>query len=183
MIDFIEGKVVAIKDSTISLLLPFNIALSLIVFEPTKYKINSAIKIFAYLFKSEESNFLYGFDNEVDRFLFSELIKINGIGPKTSYNILKKVTGNTLISLVKNKDIETLRKISFIGNKADRVYYELKNKVINLDIENIKYKDVADALINFGYSMNNIFLVLNSLPDGLNSGEALKEAIVLLKNE
>ena len=83
---------------------------------------------------------------------------------------------------IKNKDLNGLQKIGSIGAKADRIYYELKNKVVNLEGYNYKYPDVFDALINLGYKAQEIFPILNNLEGNLDSSSALKEVIVRLKD-
>ena len=182
MFDYLIGTVIDSESNTISLLTDFKIAFLINVIDNSFFKVNEVVKIYTHLFKGEENIALYGFNNKVDRFLFSELIKINGIGPKTAINILKKATSHGLITLIKNKDLNGLQKIGSIGAKADRIYYELKNKVVNLEGYNYKYPDVFDALINLGYKAQEIFPILNNLEGNLDSSSALKEVIVRLKD-
>ena len=183
MFDYLEGEIVEIHDSAISLKIFEGISLLINVINSDFFLVKNKYKIFTHLFKTEESLYLYGFLNQTDRFLFSELIKINGIGPKTAINILKKLTSSGLIALIKSNDINALQKISSIGNKADRVYYELKNKVLKLESYNFRYQEVFDALINLGYPAQKVFVVLDDLQDGLDNSSAIKEAIMRLKNE
>ncbi len=183
MFDFIIGKVDYKKDNIITLLNELKLGFSICVINDEKYEIGKEYKIYTHLFLKEEEALLYGFETQVDRYVFSELIKISGIGPKTAQNILKKVTSQGLISLIKNKDINALKKISVIGVKADRVYYELKNKVFNIETYDYKYPKVFEVLSNLGYDTQKVFKVLNDLKDGLDDSEAIKEAIVVLKNE
>ena len=183
MFDFIEGRVVESKNQQISLLTDLNIAFRIDVLDSNEFLIDSKYKIYTFFFRNEECLALYGFKEKLDRFIFSQLIKISGVGPKTAQNILRKLSSVALISLVKNKDISAMSKISSIGSKADRIYYELKNKVNDIESYNHKYHEAFEALINLSYNPEKALLALDKLEDGLETSEAIKKAILRLKDE
>lgn len=183
MFDYIKGKVVDIKSQQISLLTDLGISFEINVLNSDSFIIENIYTVFTYIFHNEESISVYGFLNKLDKFVFTELIKISGIGPKTALNIIRKLSSVGLVSLIRNKDLSALQKISSIGSKADRIYYELKNKVINIQGLNYKYHDVFNALVNLNYSPQKVLAVLDALPDGLENSDAMKEAILRLKNE
>ncbi len=183
MVDYIKGKVVEAKNQQISLLTDIGIAFEINVLNSDSFVTENIYTVFTYIFHNEENVCLYGFLNKLDKFIFTELIKISGIGPKTALNIIRKLSSQGLVSLIQNKDLVSMQKISSIGAKADRIYYELKNKVINLEGLQYKYQEVFNALLNLNYSPQKVFAVLDTLPDGLENSEALKEAILRLKNE
>ena len=183
MFDYIKGKVVEVVNQRISLLSEIGIAFEIHVLDSTYFIAENIYNVFTYIFHNEESISLYGFLHKLDKFVFTELIKISGIGPKTALNIIRKLSSVGLVSLIRNKDLSALQKISSIGSKADRIYYELKNKVINIQGLNYKYHDVFNALVNLNYSPQKVLVILDALPDGLENSEAMKEAILRLKNE
>ena len=183
MFDYIKGKVVEVENQRISLLSEIGIAFEINVLDSTYFIAENIYNVFTYIFHNEESITMYGFLTRLDKFIFSELIKISGIGPKTALNIIRKVTSLGLVSLIRNKDLASMQKISSIGSKADRIYYELKNKVLNVEILDYKYPEVFNALLNLGYHPQKVFKVLDSIEVGLENSDAMKEAIIRLKNE
>ena len=195
MFDYIKGKVVEVENQRISLLSEIGIAFEIHVLDSTYFIAENIYNVFTYIFHNEESITMYGFLTRLDKFIFSELIKISGIGPKTALNIIRKVTSLGLVSLIRNKDLASMQKISSIGSKADRIYYELKNKVLNVEILDYKnkvlnveildykYPEVFNALLNLGYHPQKVFKVLDSIEVGLENSDAMKEAIIRLKNE
>lgn len=183
MFDYIKGKVVEVENQRISLLSEIGIAFEIHVLDSTYFIAENIYNVFTYIFHNEESIVMYGFLTRLDKFIFSELIKISGIGPKTALNIIHKVTSLGLVSLIRNKDLASMQKISSIGSKADRIYYELKNKVLNVEILDYKYPEVFNALLNLGYHPQKVFKVLDSIEVGLENSDAMKEAIIRLKNE
>ena len=183
MFDYIKGKVVEVENQRISLLSEIGIAFEIHVLDSTYFIAENIYNVFTYIFHNEESITMYGFLTRLDKFIFSELIKISGIGPKTALNIIRKVTSLGLVSLIRNKDLVSMQKISSIGSKADRIYYELKNKVLNVEILDYKYPEVFNALLNLGYHPQKVFKVLDSIEVGLENSDAMKEAIIRLKNE
>ena len=183
MFDYIKGKVVEVENQRISILSEIGIAFEIHVLDSTYFIVENIYNVFTYIFHNEESITMYGFLTRLDKFIFSELIKISGIGPKTALNIIRKVTSLGLVSLIRNKDLASMQKISSIGSKADRIYYELKNKVLNVEILDYKYPEVFNALLNLGYHPQKVFKVLDSIEVGLENSDAMKEAIIRLKNE
>ena len=183
MFDYIKGKVVEAKNQQISLLTDIGISFEINVLNSESFVCENIYTVFTYIFHNEESISLYGFLNKLDKFIFTELIKISGIGPKTALNIIRKLSSQGLISLIKSRDLASMQKVSSIGAKADRIYYELKSKVMNLESLDYKYQEVFNALLNLNYTPQKIFAVLDKLPPNLENSDALKEAVLRLKNE
>ncbi|HOJ52723.1 MAG TPA: Holliday junction branch migration protein RuvA [Syntrophales bacterium] len=110
---------------------------------------------------------LYGFWTELEREIFRHLISISGIGPKQAVNILSGINPSTLLSAIREGDVNKLTSIPGIGKKmAGRMILELKDKLRELSLpftdkgqtpslerETIK-RDVLSALINLGYKTN-----------------------------
>ncbi|KDN10150.1 Holliday junction branch migration protein RuvA [Gilliamella sp. Imp1-1] len=91
----------------------------------------------------EDAQILYGFNQEQERELFRELIKVNGVGPKLALAILSGMSAAQFISAVEQGEIKTLVKLPGVGNKtAQRLIVEMK-----------------DRLKHFGEQSSNVSLV------------------------
>ena len=146
---------------------------------------NEKIKIWTHLAVRENSLDLYGFLNKQDLDFFEMLITISGIGPKTALGILNVATVETLISAISSKDTSYLTKVSGIGQKnAEKIILELKNKITNLDNNNLNIKndvDVLEALKTLGYSNKEAVDALKKVPGTITDvGDKIKEAIKYL---
>jgi holliday junction DNA helicase RuvA len=78
----------------------------------------------------EDAQVLYGFNQDQERELFRELIKVNGVGPKLALAILSGMSAGQFISAVEQGEIKTLVKLPGVGNKtAERLIVEIKDRI------------------------------------------------------
>ena len=103
----------------------------------------------------EDSQTLYGFDNEEERILFEKLIAVSGIGPKIGMAVLLEYSSDQLRKIILKSDASALSEVSGLGKKgAQKIILELVGKV-NLEedikIENEIVSDVKGALQSLGY--------------------------------
>jgi holliday junction DNA helicase RuvA len=78
----------------------------------------------------EDAQVLYGFNQEQERELFRELIKVNGVGPKLALAILSGMSASQFISAVEQDEIKALVKLPGVGNKtAQRLIVEMKDRI------------------------------------------------------
>lgn len=71
---------------------------------------------------------LFGFETLDEKQLFTELIKISGVGGRVAMQILS-LGKNRLISAVQNDDKKTIEGIKGIGKKmAEKIIFELQDK-------------------------------------------------------
>ncbi len=103
---------------------------------------------------------LYGFADEEERTMFTELLNISGVGASTVRMVLSALTPNDLRNAIVTENAQAFERIKGIGPKtAKRIILELKDKVAKLVIksegvsEHNKVNDEAlSALIMLGFS-------------------------------
>ncbi len=130
---------------------------------------------------------LYGFSTNQEKYLFSLLLAVPGIGPKTALTIVGYGV-EQIQTAITTANVDFFSTIPRIGKKnAQKIIIELKSKlgsVENLDLsnsENGKTKEVSDALISMGFSKHEIREVLTHHIDHQQSvEESLKQALRLL---
>jgi len=119
-------------------------------------KIQNRISIYIYHVIKKDIPKLFGFTNLDDKYLFKELLKINGVGYKNALSILSnmKNSKNFIQSLI-NNDINSFIKIPGVGKKiAKRIFIETKNNLKNWN----KYKENKKNIISKNLIDSNIFL-------------------------
>ncbi|MDC8831528.1 Holliday junction branch migration protein RuvA [Alteromonas gilva] len=78
----------------------------------------------------EDAQLLFGFADKLERGLFRELIKANGVGPKLGLAILSGMSASQFLVAVQNEDVTTLTKLPGIGKKtAERLVVELRDRL------------------------------------------------------
>jgi holliday junction DNA helicase RuvA len=125
-------------------------------------------RLYTALVIRENDHTLYGFATKMDRDLFSLLVEINGIGPKTALNIISCFSVERLKEAVEVVDATALCRVPGIGKKtAERLLVDLKSKLpalVKMDITQASLglspqplhsgpiRDAISALMNLGYS-------------------------------
>jgi Holliday junction DNA helicase RuvA len=147
------------------------------------------LKIYTHL--RDEGIELVGFLTEDERRIFTLLIGVSGVGPRAATNILSNISPQELVSAISSGDLGR-KKIPGIGPKlASRLVTELKDKVKTFkQLENIGrekgiLEDVVSALLNLGYTKNEIdeqILRLEEITEQEKGIEtALRESLKLMK--
>ena len=113
----------------------------------------------------EDSITLYGFLTEDEKIIFTHVIQVSGIGPKTGIGLLSGLSAGEFVGAVIREDALKISGVPGIGKKtAERIILELKDKVKKLSIStdysdtlleaSPLQEDVLSALINLGYQKN-----------------------------
>jgi len=102
---------------------------------------------------------LYGFVDQRQREIFSLLLNVTGIGPKTAMNILSQVDPNRFLDEVVCENLAYLTSLPGIGSKsAQRIVLELKERIAkhhrprSANVDRNIASDAVAALVTLGYS-------------------------------
>jgi Holliday junction DNA helicase RuvA len=150
----------------------FNISICLRDYEELP-DLNQEITILTYLNVREDLMELYGFLEYERRRLFTQLIGVSGIGPRTAINLLSNISVANFKENIIAEDVKSLSLIPGIGPKtAKRIILDIREKVTKdqsttdgLDTSNINftYDDIYTALSSLGYRKNQIDKAIKQL--------------------
>ena len=150
----------------------FNISICLKDYEELP-DLNQEITILTYLNVREDLMELYGFLENERRRLFTQLIGVSGIGPRTAINLLSNISVANFKENIIAEDVKSLSLIPGIGPKtAKRIILDIREKVTKdraatdgLDTSNINftYDDIYTALSSLGYRKNQIDKAIKQL--------------------
>ena len=163
----------------------------------TFYKLQSKDKIvtlFTHLAIREDAHILYGFHDQLERNLFRELLKINGVGGKMALAILSGMTAEEFELVVEIGDVDSLTKLPGVGKKtAERLIVEMRDRLqknkkvvlsnninigINKDSEIMPLHDAISALVSLGYKPSDAAKMTKSLDlKGKNTEEIIRLAL------
>jgi holliday junction DNA helicase RuvA len=144
----------------------------------------------------EDAQVLYGFNQEQERELFRELIKVNGVGPKLALAILSGMSAPQFINAVEQGEIKTLVKLPGVGNKtAQRLIVEMKDRIKHfaeplsntstiVDVDSIQKSanqiegEAVSALIALGYKPQEANRIINKvIKPEMDSETLIREAL------
>ena len=145
----------------------------------------------------EDANLLYGFASKVERDLFRELVKVNGVGPKLALTILSGLPPQQFVACITAGDSASLVKMPGVGKKtAERLVVDLRDRVAALGVEApvpdgqssatmvpaSHLDDAESALVSLGYKPAEATKIIGSIPEGdtMSVEELIKQALRLL---
>ncbi|MFD1850163.1 Holliday junction branch migration protein RuvA [Oceanobacillus bengalensis] len=159
--------------------------------------LDEEILIHTYHYVREDTQTLYGFKNEDQKYLFTKLISVSGIGPKGALAILGSVDMEGFVSAIEREDDKFLTSFPGVGKKTARqIILDLKGKLIqkftvanpedNLFSDRLMdekaLNEVQEALKSLGYVDREIKAILPELQkeNNKNVDELIRKALALL---
>ena len=135
----------------------------------------------------EDAQVLFGFGTPAERATFRELVKINGVGPRTALSILSGLNVGELTAAVARQDAARLVKVPGIGKKtAERLLLELTGTLgpalgapASPALDDAQ-ADIAQALQALGYNEREAQAALKALPAGVGVSEGIRLALKAL---
>lgn len=92
--------------------------------------VGSDVRVFVWLHHSEDQMRLYGFTTLLEKRIFLELIRVDGIGPRAAIKILSGLSPDRLTAALEEGDLQTLSKAPGVGLKtAQKILLALRGKL------------------------------------------------------
>lgn len=162
--------------------------------------VGDEVVVYTHFVVREDAQLLFGFADKMERGLFRELIKANGVGPKLGLAILSGMSASQFLASVQNEDVSALVSLPGIGKKtAERLVVELKDRLAkfgkaqsiavpppssdllsaNTFVEvNDTREEAQSALIALGYKPAQASKLVDSVySEGMESEELIREAL------
>jgi len=198
MIAYIKGLLTAIQDDFIIVDVQ-GVGYEIICPNPFTFQssLNKQIQINTYHHVREDAQVLYGFKNEDEKYLFTKLISVSGIGPKGALAILAGVDIPGFVAAIEQEDDKFLTSFPGIGKKTARqIILDLKGKLttvfsVQADIEqpqtlgedaSLAFNEAEEALKALGYTDRELKTVILTLKKDnlLNTDDIIRKALRLL---
>ncbi len=154
-------------------------------------ELQQEVQFFVQTIVREDAISLYGFASADEKKLFVLLITVSGIGPKLALTVLGGLGPAELQSAISGRDLARLTSVPGVGKKtAERICMELADKAGALGgfaampagtggtgaaAQAAPQADAASALVNLGYTEQQVWQVLRSLEKEQDMSAALVE--------
>lgn len=191
MIGYISGKILEVSDASVLVLtsswVGYEIGINEISFATLATREEADLYIYHHI--TEWGQSLFGFETIEEKKLFTELIKISGVGWKVALQIMS-LGKYRLIEAVQNDDKKTIESIKWIGKKmAEKIVLELKDKDFvkshvwewiadktnpeQISLPATLIENITGTLQNMGYQARDIERVLVQVPAHYSSVEEI----------
>lgn len=157
----------------------------------SRYSKGEKLKLYLYEVKNDYIQQTYGFKTFKERLLFTDLISIDKIGPKTAMLILDQ-NWELVANLIAEGDWKEISKINYISDKSAKlICVELKDKWAKIiqnkevkkfdDITNIK--ELKQTLNKLGFKANDIDYAVNNISSTKELDLMVEESINLITTQ
>src|SRR5699024_5291497 len=154
--------------------------------------------IYTYHHVREDVQCLFGFKDEDQKLLFTKLISVSGIGPKSAINMIGTVQVPDFIAAIEQEDEKYLTQYLDIGKKktSRQIILDLKGKLSELftitepnkmetttnTMNEPDLTEVQEALKALGYTQGEINSIKPTLKQSelAQTNELIKKALALL---
>lgn len=123
------------------------------------------IELYIYTHVREDTLELFGFSSTEEKRLFTLLLDVSGVGPRTALGISDRGP-ESIITAVQQADTSFFSKIPRVGKKlAQKIIIELKGKLgslkeLQLGPTSSKEQDILNALTSLGFDENHVLDLL-----------------------
>jgi Holliday junction DNA helicase RuvA len=120
-------------------------------------EISSPVKLRIYTHVREDALQLFGFRTERERELFTLLISVSGIGPKSAVAMLSGMSADEIVMAIRTNNYARLTSIPGVGRKtAERLVIELRDKMAALSSPALDEEIAAGAAIGAKQSEDSL---------------------------
>jgi Holliday junction DNA helicase RuvA len=182
MFDYIKGIVVELNPTEVVIEtnnFGYRILISLQTF--SQLTPDKESKLYLYHHVREDNELLYGFFDKEERYIFSLLINVTGVGPNTAKLMLSSLSTEELRNAIISEDVNKIKSVKGIGLKtAQKIVIDLKDKIIKgtpsgksgaISVSPVSQirEEASSALVLLGFPKQNvekvIDLILKENPD------------------
>jgi Holliday junction DNA helicase RuvA len=172
MIATLRGEITQVEDNAI-IIETGGVGLRVFVPKPLRERTRAgeAIFLFTHIVIREDDWKLFGFESQADRELFTILLSVDGVGPRTALAVLSTLNLDTVQRAVFNDEPDLLSRVPGVGKKtAQKMVLYLHDRLKPISgLEKIASMSESDsevlaALTALGYSVVEAQTAIQSIP-------------------
>ncbi len=136
-------------------------------------------RVYVYLYHRDDQVRLYGFSQILERDVFLDLLKVEGVGPRQALKILSGVEVGRFIDALEGEDLDLLSTIPGVGKKtAQKIMLKLKGKLQVSTPAGISLEeDIINALVGMGFDRRSAKSAVGSAARSLRERELNSEEL------
>ena len=94
------------------------------IYTPSSLPLGTTATLHTQLVIREDSHELYGFETAQEKLLFTKLLSVSGVGPKTALHMLILYPLTELVRIIKSGDAKSVSLVPGVGKKtAEKNYH------------------------------------------------------------
>jgi holliday junction DNA helicase RuvA len=182
MIGYVKGKVRGIEGDS-AIVDVHGVGYVLHCSANTLGSLDGETELFVHTHVREDDISLFGFLTITEKKLFLSLLKVNGVGPKLALNILSGARVEKVVEMIEEENVKGLCSLPKVGKKtAEQMILSLKGKLPKEETsqsvaKSSSRKEIVSALVNLGFRINDVELVVETLPEETSVEDGVRRGL------
>ena len=193
MIGFLDGTVFDVSaDSFIHNVngVGYDISTSAQTLNDVQVLLGQKMKVWIYSHVREDAFQLFGFLTRPEKDFFIQLLKVNGVGPKSALSVLSGARLSQIQDWIEASDAKALSSLPKVGKKtAEQIILTLQGKLVRVDAKSkgLKltetHRQISSALTNLGFKNLNVDQFVQTLAHTITIEDGVREGLKKLSGQ
>lgn len=197
MIGFLEGSVFDVGSETFLLSVNgvgYEIQASVQTLADVQMMPGQSLKVWVYSHVREDAFQLFGFLTKPEKEFFMQLLKVNGVGPKSALAVMSGAPAAQIQDWIEASDAKALSALPKVGKKtAEQIILTLQGKLVRVESAGAgksrgtklteTHRQIMSALVNLGFKSQNVDQFVTTLPQTVTIEEGVREGLKKLSGQ
>lgn len=195
MIGFLEGSVFDVGSETFLLSVNgvgYEVQASAQTLADLQMMPGQSLKVWIYSHVREDAFQLFGFLTKPEKDFFMQLLKVNGVGPKSALAVMSGAPAAQIQDWIEASDAKALSALPKVGKKtAEQIILTLQGKLVRVEPAGKArgprltetHRQITSALVNLGFKSQNVDQFVTTLPQTVTIEEGVREGLKKLSGQ
>lgn len=187
MIGFLEGTVFDVTSDTFILNVNgvgYDISTTTQTLADVQMLLGQSMKVWIYSHVREDAFQLFGFLTRPEKEFFVQLLKVNGVGPKSALSVMSGAPLLQIQEWIEASDAKALSSLPKVGKKtAEQIILTLQGKLVRIETkakapkQTETHRQISSALVNLGFKTQNVDQFVATLAAVTTIEEGVREGL------
>lgn len=193
MIGFLDGTVFDVSSDAFILNVNgvgYDISASTQTLSDVQVLLGQQMKVWIYSHVREDAFQLFGFLTKPEKDFFIQLLKVNGVGPKSALSVMSGARLSQIQDWIESSDAKALSSLPKVGKKtAEQIILTLQGKLVRVEakIKGSKltetHRQISSALTNLGFKNQNVDQFVATLAQAITIEDGVREGLKALSRQ
>lgn len=193
MIGFLDGQVFDINSDGFILNVNgvgYDISASVQTLNDVQVLLGQNLKVWIYSHVREDAFQLFGFLTKPEKDFFIQLLKVNGVGPKSALSVMSGARLSQIQDWIESSDAKALSSLPKVGKKtAEQIILTLQGKLVRVESktkgpkQTETHRQISSALTNLGFKNQTVEQFVATLAHTITLEDGVREGLKKLSGQ
>ncbi len=193
MIGFLDGTVFDVSSDSFILNVNgvgYDISAPAQTLSDVSMLLGQQMKVWIYSHVREDAFQLFGFLTRPEKDFFIQLLKVNGVGPKSALSVMSGARLAQIQDWIESSDAKALSSLPKVGKKtAEQIILTLQGKLVRVEAktkgskQTETHRQISSALTNLGFKNQNVDQFVSSLAQTITIEDGVREGLKMLTGQ